>query len=269
MYRHELETATRLAREASRIALEVYNRDFTWTNKADDAGPVTEADKRVNAFLVEALSEAFPDDEVIGEESVAQGIDLNASRLWIIDPIDGTKDFLRKNGEWSIMIGLAVDGRSEVGVVYQAEGDRLYAGAKGIGATVSVGGGAPQPLKVSESTDATQATLVNSRSHPDPTIDKVRDALGITNEYKHGSVGCKLAHISEGRADLYMNLSGKCHMWDTCGPEALIRAAGGVLLTLDGEELRYGGTDTQVHAPFFASTSALADAVIAASKRAL
>lgn len=269
MYARELEVAIDLARQAAVIAMEIYARDFSHTEKANDAGPVTEADLRINEFLVDALRQAFPDDAVIGEESPQEELASSARRRWIIDPIDGTKDFLQKNGEFSVMIGLAVEGRAELGVVAVPAHGQIYAGATGHGAFMLNAEGEKTTLAVNAAIAAKDATIVNSRNHPDATIDFVRDALGITNEYRHGSVGCKVAHISDGRADLYMNLSGKCHWWDVCGPEAIVREAGGVVLTLDGQELRYLGDSTRVAQPFFASNRAIVEDVIDAAKRAL
>ena len=264
MFERELQTALELIQRAGAIAMEVYRRDFAWQDKSDDRGPVTEADRRVNEFLVDALRRAFPGDAVVGEESV-DAVDLNAERLWIIDPVDGTKDFLRKNDEWSIMIGLSVGGEAVVGAVAQTPLDRIYVGSPDDGAWL-LHGGTKTRLAVSTDADPRAATIVNSRSHPDPTIDGIRDRLGISREYRHGSVGCKLAHISERRADLYVNLSGKCHLWDVCGPEALIRAAGGVVTDLNGARIPYSGSDTQVHQAFLATTPALLPAVLDAAR---
>lgn len=266
MYRHEMQTAIELAREASAIAMEIYARDFDYEEKANDGGPVTEADLRINEFLTQKLSEAFPNDAVIGEESDLSKIKADVHRRWIIDPIDGTKDFLQKNGEFSVMIGLAVEGRAELGVVAEPANNKIYGGAPGMGAFVIDEKGRHKELFIDPAVLVENATIVNSRNHPDPTIDQIRDALGITKEYRHGSVGCKVAHISDGRADLYINLSGRCHWWDVCGPEAIVRQAGGVLVDLQGKELRYEGTDTTVHQPFFAANRVLKDAVIAAGK---
>jgi len=101
------------------------------------------------------------------------------------------------------------------------------------------------------------AVVINSRNHPDPRVSKVLAALGITREFDHGSVGCKLARIAEGRADAYFNFSGKCHMWDTCAAEVVLREAGGALLETDGGPIVYAGTSTRVRAPFFAAGAAV------------
>ena len=259
MFSRELETTLGLMDHAGRVALEVHNREFTVEQKKN-RDPVTEADKALNTYLVGALRDAFPNDLVVGEES-GHTAGVDAERAWFVDPIDGTSDFIKKNGEWSIMVGLVVDGRAKLGVVAQPVTGDLYWAVAGGGAWHRMGISKRQ-LRVSDEADTALATVVNSRSHPDPRIQAVLERLGITRQYEHGSVGCKLAQISEKRADLYFNFSGKCHMWDTCGPEVIIREAGGVLVDFDGQPIAYRGDTTRVTMPFVATTQRLAPRVL-------
>lgn len=251
----ELQTAIALALDAGQEALRIAHGDFRVDLKTADASPVTAADRRGNALITAGLSAAFPEDRVVAEESVnpAPG---NHPRLWFVDPIDGTRDFVQRNGEWSVMIGLAIDGRAVLGVVHQPQLDRLYFGVVGQGAFVRIGTG-QTPLTPRDTTDPALLTVAESRNHPDPRITTLRQTLGIRHTYSHGSVGLKLAHIAEGRADVYFNFSGKCHMWDTCGPEALIRAAGGDVFAFQGQPLSYHGADSRVPGAFVASTAAM------------
>lgn len=247
----ERDLALSLADRAATIALEIYQRPFSAEEKADKS-PVTEADRRINAFLVDAIQQAFPDDLVIGEESAA-ATDLDAHRVWFIDPIDGTSDFVKKNGEWSVMIGLAIDGKAALGVVAEPTRERVFWAVEGEGAWQRDAGG-ERRLRVRDVGTPETATVVNSRSHPDARIERVVERLAVANSYAHGSVGCKLAQIAEGRADMYFNFSGKCSMWDTCGPEVIIREAGGDLVGFDGERIVYAGQSTDVPRPFIATT---------------
>lgn len=247
----ERDLALQLAERAGAIALEIYQRPFTAEEKADKS-PVTEADRRINAFLVAAIQQAFPDDLVIGEESAA-ATSLDAPRVWFVDPIDGTSDFVKKNGEWSVMIGLAIDGSAALGVVAEPTRDRVLWAVAGQGAWLRDADSERQ-LRVRDDAEPETATVVNSRSHPDARIERVVERLRVANTYAHGSVGCKLAHIAEGRADMYFNFSGKCSMWDTCGPEVIIREAGGDLVGFDGAPIRYAGHSTDVPQPFVATT---------------
>jgi 3'(2'), 5'-bisphosphate nucleotidase len=259
MFSQELDACEALALRAGELALAIYCQPFDVAFKEGD-DPVTAADRALNAMLVEAIATRFPQDVVIGEESTWDGA-VESGRVWFIDPIDGTRDFVKKNGEWSIMIGLVVDGRPSVGVVYQAATGDLYSAASGAGAWHRVGSSRRQ-LRVSDDQDAEELVHVSSRSHPDARIQTLVRALGIQREYQHGSVGCKLAQIAEQRASLYVNLSGACHMWDCAGPDVLIREAGGILMDLRGRPLSYTGRDTLVRAPFVATTGRLAPLVL-------
>lgn len=261
MLETELRAALHLAEEAASIALEVYQADFAVHEKAGPRDLVTEADRRINAFLCERLKDAFPDDLIVGEESGFSG-PIDASRAWFVDPVDGTSDFVQRNGEWSIMIGLALDARARLGVVVQpATGDTYYA-VHGEGAFHRVGSGRRQ-LRVSDLAEPHAATMVNSRNHPDPRATALEAQLGITRSFQHGSIGCKLARIAEQRADLYVNFSGKCHMWDLCGPEVILREAGGAVVDPHGQPIRYAGETTRVTSSFLATTSRLLPHVLA------
>lgn len=261
MFQTEIETAIELAKRGGELALEVYARDFSAAEKADRS-PVTEADRRVNDFVCPALREAFPGDLVIGEESGFDGVIPASGRVWFVDPIDGTKDFILKNGEWSIMIGLCVDGAAVAGVVYEPALGRLYHAAVGAGAYRRDTDGRDEALRTDAEKDASDAVIVNSRNHPDPRIQLVADRLGITEQFPHGSIGCKLARIAEGAADLYFNFSGRCHMWDACAAEVIIREAGGDLVGFDGSTILYAGETTRLTEPFLATTGAVRNAVL-------
>src|SRR5262245_19090937 len=119
----ELREAARLAREAGRLVLELYDKDVEVQLKGR-SDPVTEADKRANEYLVTELRRLFPDDGVVAEETADRSDALRRGRCWYVDPLDGTKEFIAKNGEFSVMLGLAVDGDPQLGVVYQPATDK-------------------------------------------------------------------------------------------------------------------------------------------------
>ncbi len=258
-YARELSVAIELVERAAPVAMAIYGREFTVEEK-QNRDPVTEADRKVNTLLVEGLRAAFPDDLVIGEESGHEGA-VGAHRAWFVDPIDGTSDFIRKNGEWSVMVGLVVDGVARVGVVDEPALGATYWAADGEGC-FRRRGGVTERVCVRDDADPAQATVVLSRSHPDPDTEAVLAALGVTRRFQHGSVGCKVARIIDGSADLYFNFSGACHMWDVAGPDAILREAGGALVTLGGGGVPYAGATTRVELPFVACTSALRDAAL-------
>ena len=140
MLHDELAFAADLARKSGEIALEVYDADHGVQLKGA-ADPVTIADTRINAYVVEALRARFPGDGIVAEESADHGDALTAERCWFVDPLDGTKEFIAKNGEFAIMLGLAIGGRAQLGVVYQPVTDTLYRGVVGAGASLERGVG--------------------------------------------------------------------------------------------------------------------------------
>ena len=163
MLERELESAAELALGAGRILMEIYATDFGVELKGE-SDPVTEADKRSNAYIVEELRSRFPDDGIVAEENEDHGSALSRDRIWYVDPLDGTKEFIKKNGEFAVMIGLAIEGSAQLGVVYQPELDKLYRGVVGQGASLTRGGQQSE-LRVSQAGDPTDLKLVVSRYH--------------------------------------------------------------------------------------------------------
>lgn len=229
--------------------------------KAGDE-PVTIADREASDLIVAGIAEVFPDDVVISEETADNLGRLGAERVWYIDPIDGTRDFIRGEDGFCVMIGLAIDRRPILGVICAPVGDRLFRGVVGAGASLSIPGEPDIELACSDVTALSDAKLVASKSHRSKTIDRVKAVLGINNEHNLGSVGLKLGVISMGERDLYVNPSSKCSMWDTCGPEAILHAAGGRLTDLSGEPLRYDTEDVRHRRGMLASNGRIhSDAV--------
>jgi 3'(2'), 5'-bisphosphate nucleotidase len=233
----ERERACELARQAGRILMEVYASDFAVAFKSK-SDPVTEADQRANEFLVEALRASFPGDGIVAEENARHDDAASHVRCWFVDPLDGTKEFIAKNGEFSVMLGLAIDGRARLGVVYQPQSDTLYHGVIGHGALLERGG-RRSALQVSELAQPAALRLVVSRSHRSKSIDAVVSRLGIQQEAPSGSVGLKVGRIAEQRADLYVHISNRSSRWDACGPEAVLCAAGGRFTDTFGDAFDY------------------------------
>lgn len=241
MLDREIAEAARIARRAGAILMEVYATDFSVAYKAE-ADPVTDADTRANAYIVSELRAAFPQDGIVAEENEDNSDALRPGRCWYVDPLDGTREFVARNGEFSVMLGLAIDGESVAGVVYQPETDKLYAGAVGAGAFLEERG-KRRELKVSEVAETSGLKLVVSRSHRNRAVEALIARLGIRLETSSGSVGLKTGLIAERKADLYVHISDRSSMWDACGPEAVLRAAGGRFTDLAGNPYRYGGSD--------------------------
>lgn len=237
MLEQELSAAVALARGAGRILLDIYAKDFAVAYKGKN-DPVTEADQLANAYIVRELRARFPEDGIVAEESADQGDALKKSRCWFVDPLDGTKEFIAKNGEFSVMLGLAIDGQSRLGVVFQPSKDKLYRGVVGGGAFLEEAG-ATRELRVSDKSDPSTLKLVVSRSHRPESIEQIMQRLGATEEMPSGSVGIKVGLIAEQAADLYVHVSDKSSLWDACGPEAVLEAAGGRFVHVDGSRVDY------------------------------
>ncbi len=233
----ELEAARRIALEAGKCILEFYSGDpqIKWKGVDD---PVTAADRAANDLIVNALRREFPGDGILAEETPDDSERLSRQRVWMIDPMDGTKQYIERIDEFAVMIGLAVDGQPALGVVYQPTLGRLYYGALGSGAFVEEEW-TTKRLRIAEVSDFSKMTIAVSRSHHSVTVDRVCDALGVGGRIRSGSVGLKFGLIAEGRAHLYIHPSPRTNQWDTCGPEAILLAAGGTVTDLDGEALRY------------------------------
>lgn len=261
-FQREIDTARRLAREAGQLALRYREGDLRVELKAGDE-PVTAADRAASKLIVAGLSEAFPNDVIISEEKADDLRRLDATRVWYIDPIDGTKDFIRGEEGFCVMIGLAIEHRPAVGVVYQPVGDRVYWAAPGRGSWAELPGAEPRRVTVRDNDQMDDVRFVASRSHRGGEIDQVKNALGIKNELNIGSVGLKLALIALGDRDLYVNPYPKCKTWDTCAPEALLLEAGGRMTDLHGQDLRYDLEDNERPLGMVASNGAIHEAVIA------
>lgn len=260
MLEQELKSAVEIARGAAKILLEVYATDFDVAFK-DGNSPVTVADTRANAYIVDELRKRFPGDGIVAEENKDHGDALQKERCWFVDPLDGTKEFISKNGEFAVMIGLAIGGESKLGVVLQPAKNKLYEGVVGHGAKLSSSAGV-QELRVSDKADPAALSLVVSRSHRDKSTDEVVRRLGIQNEFRSGSVGLKIGIISEQLADLYVHASDKASKWDACGPEAVVRAAGGRFSDLTGKPFDYRETDLRTSRGILACNAAAYDAVL-------
>jgi len=261
MFERELSVAADLAREAGRILMEIYARDFTVAYKGKN-DPVTEADQLANNYLVAALKQHFPGDGIIAEESPERGDALSKSRCWFVDPLDGTKEFIAKNGEFSVMLGLAVDGVSRVGVVYQPALDKLYLGARE-GEALLLTRGTKRRLHVSDKAQGSALKLIVSRSHRPQSIAAIMAKLGASLEMPSGSVGVKVGLIAEQEADLYVHVSDKSSLWDACGPEAILYAAGGRFVHVDGSAISYRSAEMQNKKGILAVNASAYDEVVA------
>ena len=264
-YERELQLALKLAREAGAVVLEYYNGPLRVERKVDAdeyTEPVTEADRAANELIVQALRQEFPSDGLLAEESIDTERRLTKRRVWMIDPLDGTNGFIARDGDFAVQIGLAIEGRSVLGVVYQPLPDVLYWAAEGAGAWIERAGFEPERAWVSKERDVGRMRLAASRSHRSPRMDRVLSAFGIREEVRRGSVGVKIGLIIEQQCDLYVHLSPRTKQWDTCAPEIILTEAGGRLTDLFGQPLRYNHPDVQNRNGIVATNGAAHERII-------
>ncbi|HEX8141375.1 MAG TPA: 3'(2'),5'-bisphosphate nucleotidase CysQ [Pyrinomonadaceae bacterium] len=264
-YGRELEVARRLAREAGALALQYYDRPLHVEQKlsADDEEPVTEADRAANALIVAGIRHEFEDDGILAEESVDTARRLGKSRVWMIDPLDGTNGFIARDGDFAVQIGLAVEGRAVVGVVYQPLPDLLYWAARGAGTWIERAGQRVERASVSDQREIARMRMAASRTHRSPRLERVAQTLGVKEEVQRGSVGIKIGLIIERQCDLYVHLSPRTKQWDTCAPEVILSEAGGRLTDLFGVPLGYNSQEVQNRNGIVASNGAAHDQLIA------
>lgn len=236
--------AARLAADRIRVIYDQHKAglDTNIVQKGKD-GPVTDADRAANRILIAALREAFPEDAILSEESPESWISDQHDYVWMIDPLDGTKEFIKANGEFVTMVGLVYRGEPVLGVVIEpATFDELYA-ARGLGAwRIPPGhpqGAAPVRLEASQVSDPADLVVAVSRSHRPRAVEQFCGELGITREYTSGSVGRKIALCTTGRADLYLHSSVGTKLWDCAAPHAILVEAGGRFADARGEPLVY------------------------------
>ena len=240
----ELEVMLTIAYDASAIISRIYATDFAVDYKGP-ADPVTEADRQANALICERLADAFGPIPVVAEESDESAFAgwVGARRVFFVDPLDGTLEFVAKNGDFVVMIGLVEDGRPVAGVVVAPATGMAWAGADGVGA-FEIGAAAERiSIRVSDLDDLAEARMVVSRSHPSDRMKQVVAALGVTRIAPRGSAGLKAADVASRRADLYLQPGHAGKRWDTCAPEAIVVSAGGVASDAAGQPIDYAGPE--------------------------
>lgn len=266
MLEKELEVGIELARTAGAKILEFYALEIITEQKlgADNfSEPVTIADRTASQMIVEGLAQSFPDDGILSEEE-DDVIEIRTmrERVWMIDPIDGTWGFIKKDGDFGVQIGLTENGEAVLGVVYLPFHDELFYAVKDEGAFLIENGEEPKRLQVSGKTDFTAMILASSRNHRSPKMHRIIKDFGFKKEIQRGSVGLKIGLIAQKTADIYIHLSPRTKFWDSCAPQIILEEAGGRMTDLFGARLRYDLTDVQNHNGILASNGAAHDLAV-------
>jgi 3'(2'), 5'-bisphosphate nucleotidase len=242
-----LDSVERIAREAGEAIMVIYGREFSVEEKADKS-PLTEADAAAHELIVARLQALTPDMPILSEEDTAAftGAD-GRGRYWLVDPLDGTKEFIKRNGEFTVNVALIENGVAVLGVVYAPVLDVAYLGLKGLGA-FKVDTEGRQPIRVCEHAQGDRWRVVGSRSHAGAETTAWLEKLGQHELVAMGS-SLKLCLVAEGAADVYPRL-GPTSLWDTAAAQAVVEQAGGAVIQLDGAPLSYANTAPILN-PFF------------------
>lgn len=244
-----IEPVLQLSRDAGAAIMRVYVQDFAVEHK-DDLSPLTAADMAAHHMIVAGLHALTPDIPVLSEESA--GIDWNVRRLWqrywLVDPLDGTREFVKKNGEFTVNIALVEDGIPIFGVVYAPALDELHYGIRDVGAYIC-DGGSRLPVSSRRPADA-PLRVAASRSHMDTRSAAAIGRMGEVSLLGMGS-SLKFCRMAEAKLDVYPRFAPTCE-WDTAAGQCVLEAAGGVVITLDGKPLRYNSKDSLLNPDFLA-----------------
>lgn len=230
-----------IAKQAGAIILSIYNQDYEISIK-DNQTPLTVADEKANEYIVNQLKTLYPDIAILSEESSDDLSRLDKQALFVVDPLDGTKEFIKKNGEFTVNIALVIDGESVVGVVYAPALEKLYYASQGKGAFLEFENKELNSLKVTSKFN--ELNVVGSKSHAsiqEQTLyNKHSDAINSIFSVGSSLKGCLIA---EGKADVYYRF-GLTYEWDTAAMHCIAVEAGAIVKQLDHTELKYNREDT-------------------------
>jgi len=230
----ETPVAIEAAIKAGKEVMDIYNQKFSSTLKIDNE-PLTEADIKSNNIIQKIISQfGYP---ILSEESIDDKKRLASDKIWIVDPLDGTTDFVKQTGEFTIMISLVEGNRPILGVIYWPIKDTLYLAQKDQGAFQSSNGNWSK-LSVSNVSELTKCRVVGSRYHISVQEQNLLKHLNVSQFTSKGS-SLKVVDVSSGNADLYFTMTNKIKQWDTCASYCLITEAGGKMTDMFGNDLEY------------------------------
>ena len=222
-------------KKAGTEIIKIYNEDHEIEIKKDNS-PVTKADLTTNKIICEHLKKYnYP---ILSEENKDDSARLKANRVWVVDPLDGTMDFIQKTGEFSIMVGLLENNSPVLGIVYQPAQDKLYYAIKNKGAYL-IEKNKKTKLQVSEIKNPKEARAIVSRNHLNEETLQTLKNFGISKMVKCGSNGIKIGKIAAGEADFFINPTDRMGEWDSCAPEIILKEAGGKITGIAGTPLVY------------------------------
>lgn len=252
-YEALLNSVENIARDAGAAIYRIYGSEFSVLEK-EDQSPLTDADSAAHVIISDALLRLTPDTPVLSEEDVGSFSGPNEKgQYWLIDPLDGTKEFIRRNGEFTVNIALIEDGKPSLGVVFAPVLNIFYVAARGVGAFKRSANLERQRIKVQTHLKGRPWRVVGSRSHTADSLTQFLKQLGGHELLAMGS-SLKFCLVAEGRADIYPRF-GLTSLWDTAAAQCVVEQAGGHVTQLNGRPLSYADPSTILN-PFFIAFAA-------------
>jgi len=236
-YKQQLDGIRAIAQDAAQVIMDIYGSSFNITYK-NDHSPLTEADHASHTLICDRLTNLKPTLPVLSEESNKEEVRerLTWQQYWLVDPLDGTKEFIKRNGEFTVNIALIKKSRAVMGVVVAPALRLEYSGALGLGAWKRDGAGQAIPISVTRVAQD-PARVVGSRSHSNPELATYLNRVG-PHEFKPMGSSLKICLVAEGKADIYPRL-GPTSEWDTAAAQAILESAGGCMIDTNGSAIRY------------------------------
>lgn len=237
MWAEELETAKNAAVKAGKAIMEIYNNADIGVEYKSDHSPLTAADKEANRIILEVLKNRFPGYAVLSEEEKDDIDRLNNDYCFIVDPLDGTKEFIRHNGQFTVNIALAYRHKSVMGVIYVPVTEELFYAVSGGGSRLRDKNGEERELHVTDITERNKVRLVMSSSHNCNEMEELIERYKITNFIKMGS-SLKGCIIAKGEAEVYYRYNPTME-WDTAAMQCIVEEAGAIFRQMDGKSMIY------------------------------
>jgi 3'(2'), 5'-bisphosphate nucleotidase len=258
-----LQSLLEIASEAALLVSEIYQTEFSVDYKAP-ADPVTLADRSANTLICRRLAEQFPGLPVVAEESDPETFAgfRNAQRVFFVDPLDGTREFVDRNGEFAVMIGLLEEDRPSIGVIHAPVASVAWGGIVGSGAWSFGPGKTRSPIRVSSQSRLSETRVVASRSHRSSLLEQALRVLGARSIDPLGSAGLKCGEVAKGMAEAYVAPGLAGQRWDVCAGEALVVAAGGRATDALGSDIDYRGAALSNDTGFVASNGRIHEPIL-------
>lgn len=262
MSRSDLERLASIARDAGQGILRKYQGDFSVDYKSP-GDPVTDADREANALICARLEREFPGAAIVAEESASEHYAdyREHARVFFVDPLDGTREYVAKNGQFVVMIGLLIDDVASLGVVYAPTTGTLWCGERGQGAFRIDADGSEHPIRVSLVAEPAQSRITVSRSRRSEALQELLEQVGARHVMPMGSAGLKGALVADASADGYLAVGVSGKHWDACAMDALVSAAGGTVSDLSGQPLDYRSDGLELSNGLLVANPALHEAI--------